>query len=166
MRTLTRDQPQRMLTPTFGLAGFVCTQMHDPISGGWQPVQHSAAHLTHQHVGIPLSRTYHTHQRPISELGGQVLTQLCERALTIIENQGDQHPAKDPEMMRLHTAENGLELVERIVYVDGDPCERPPGLGSCVVLGFRHLPRYTGASIVQVFVRELTQLYSPPTRHF
>jgi hypothetical protein len=59
-------------------------------------------------------------------------------------------------MTRLHTAENGLELIERIVYVDGDACERPHGLGSCVVLGFRHLPRYTGASIVQVLVRDLT----------
>src|SRR6516162_907601 len=162
MRTLARHQSQRMLAPTVVFAGFVRTQMHDPISGGWQPVQPITAPLTHQHVGIPLSRAYHTHQRPIPELRGHILTQLFERALAVIENQGEQHPAKDPEMTRLNTAKNGLELVERIVYVDGDACERPHGLGSCVVLGFRHLPRYTGAIIFPVLVRGLT-LVPPPT---
>jgi acetyl-CoA carboxylase carboxyltransferase component len=47
---------------------------------------------------------------------------------------------------------NGLELVERIVDVDGDACESPHGFGSCVVLGFAHLPRYTGAIIFQALV--------------
>jgi hypothetical protein len=55
-------------------------------------------------------------------------------------------------MTGLGTAKNGLELVERIVYVDGDACESPHGLGSCVVLGFDHLLRYTGVIIFQALV--------------
>jgi hypothetical protein len=55
-------------------------------------------------------------------------------------------------MTGLGTAKNGLELVERIVYVDGDACENPHGFGSCVVLGFDHLPRYTGVIIFQALV--------------
>ena len=109
---------------------------------------------------VPTTRCVTEHAHASVAVG--ILTQLFERALAVIENQGEQHPAKDPEMTRLNTAKNGLELVERIVYVDGDACERPHGLGSCVVLGFRHLPRYTGAIIFPVLVRGLT-LVPPPT---
>jgi hypothetical protein len=55
-------------------------------------------------------------------------------------------------MTGLGTAKNGLELVERIVYVDGDTCESPHRFGSCVVLGFDHLPRYTGVIISQALI--------------
>jgi len=55
-------------------------------------------------------------------------------------------------MTGLGAVENGLELVEDMVYVDGDACESPHGLGSCVVLGFAHLPRYTGVIIFQALV--------------
>ena len=51
---------------------------------------------------------------------------------------------------------NGLELVEGIVYVDRDTCERPHGVGSCVVLGFGDLPRYTGVIPFQAVVRPQT----------
>jgi hypothetical protein len=55
-------------------------------------------------------------------------------------------------MTGLGAAKNGLELVERMVYVDGDACESPHGVGSCVVLGFDHLLRYTGVIIFQALV--------------
>ena len=55
-------------------------------------------------------------------------------------------------MSSLDTAKKGLELVEGLVYVGRDACERPQGLGSCVVLGFGDLPRYTGVIIFQEIV--------------
>jgi hypothetical protein len=69
-------------------------------------------------------------------------------------------------MTGLGTAKNGLELVEGLVYVDGDACERPHGLDSCVVLGFGHLPRYTGAIMFQVLVEGFSSGHPSATRHF
>src|SRR5918992_5038213 len=166
MRTVTRHQPQWMLAPTLVLAGFVRAQMNHPISRSGKPIEHIAAHLTHQYVGIPLSRAHHAHQRPISELWGQILTEVFERPLAVLQNHSDQHPAKDPEMTRLDTAKNGLERVEHLVYVDGNACERPHGLDSCVILGFGHLPRYTGVLIFQVLVADLSHGHPSATRHF
>jgi hypothetical protein len=84
----------------------------------------------------------------------------------MVQDESDQHPAKDPEMTRLGTAKNGLERVEGMVYVDGNACERPHGLDSCVVLGFSHLPRYTGVIIFQVLVEGFSPGHSSATRHF
>ena len=64
------------------------------------------------------------------------------------------------------TAKNGFELVECIVDVDGDACERLHALDSCVVLGFGHLPRYTGVIVFQEIVEYLLRIYPPTTRHF
>jgi hypothetical protein len=69
-------------------------------------------------------------------------------------------------MIDLNTAKNGLELVEGMVYVDGDAGERSHGLGSCVVVGFAHLPRYTGVLMFQVLVEVLSSGHPSATRHF
>jgi hypothetical protein len=65
-------------------------------------------------------------------------------------------------MTSLDTAKNGLELIEGIVYVGRDACERPHGLGSCVVLRFGHLSRYTGVIIFQEFVERLPSCVRQP----
>jgi hypothetical protein len=75
-------------------------------------------------------------------------------------------PATHGEITGLVTAKNGLELVECMVYADGDACEKPHGLDSCVVLGFRHLPRYTGAIIFQELVVVLPRMGPPDIRRF
>ncbi|PON13941.1 hypothetical protein C2W62_31680, partial [Candidatus Entotheonella serta] len=84
----------------------------------------------------------------------------------VIENQSHQEPSQHGAMSSLDTAKKGLELVEGIVYVGRDACERPYGLGSCVVLGFGDLPRYTGVIIFQEIVECSSRMRLPTTRHF
>ena len=84
----------------------------------------------------------------------------------MIENQSHQEPAQHGEMSSLDTAKKGLELVEGLVDVGRDACERPQGLGSCVVLGFGDLPRYTGVIIFQEIVECSSRMRLPTTRHF
>jgi hypothetical protein len=54
-------------------------------------------------------------------------------------------------MCRKDTAKNGLELVERVVYVGRDTCERPHGLGLLCCLGFGELPSVTSISAGLLF---------------
>jgi hypothetical protein len=71
-----------------------------------------------------------------------------------------------PHHISMKTLFESKQVVERVVYVSRDACERPHGLGSCVILGFGDLPRYTGVIVFQEFVEYLPRRYPPTTRHF
>jgi hypothetical protein len=80
----------------------------------------------------------------------------------VVEDQRKQHPAKDPKVPRLHTPKTGLEFAKHVVDIVRDACETPHGLGSCIVLGFSDLQKYTEALVFQEVITSSLELRRLP----
>jgi hypothetical protein len=87
-----------------------------------------STHPTQDGLGIPLARAHHEQQRPIREAYWHIGQYTFERSHVGIANDSDHEPTEDHKVLGLGAAKNGLEGIEKVVYVAGYACALPHGL--------------------------------------